>query len=202
VIAFLRAKPRYLDEEYVDSDYGGSGSRNDEHLITPSPRSWNRVSNVLYKYGDDPSVLEHIVPGWLGIMAAHSFRVFRKRLSNLNPIEDYFEFANDSEKLRTIAPDTTDALYGLLYNVVYRTNNGESILAAAKIINAVCSVESIPYRNEVKTVGYELLMKKLVNDEQAQQELLFGRFKQEYMKHFAPYISKASAMRRNLLGGA
>jgi hypothetical protein len=65
VKAFLQARPEFLDE-------GFKSITESDDKITVSPRSWERVSNIMESITDE-ALLKVILPGVLGSAAAHEF---------------------------------------------------------------------------------------------------------------------------------
>lgn len=167
VLAFIQRRPRYLNREYIDSDYGAGQSTQseDDKLITPTPRSWHRISNALFAYPNDQDmVLNAIAPGWLGMLTAHSFSKFVSSVDDSYPPEEYYANWNNKQILFDMQPQSQDALYGLMYNIVYLANTLERARIATVLIDFLCDVCRKLYGNEIKNVAYDLLCKTIVNN--------------------------------------
>jgi hypothetical protein len=199
ILGFMRAKPRYLNSQYIDSDYGTGNQQqeDDDYLIMPTPRSWHRVSNALYAYPDQKdTIINFVLPGWVGLMAAHAFSTFVRRMSDNYPIEEYYKHAQNDAKLKSMCPIQQDVLYGTLYNVVHVATTFEHLEIAAKIINVLCNVSSNHYGEEIKSVAFDLWVKKLFR-QQMQNKMI----KSPYYTLVSEHIKKGIALQNKLNGG-
>lgn len=167
VLAFIQRRPRYLNREYVDSDYGAGHSiqSDDDKLINPTPRSWHRVSTALFSYPNDHDmVLNGLAPGWLGMLTAHSFGKFIANMDNSYPPEEYYTNWKNKQILFDMQPTTQDALYGLVYNIVYLANTLDRARIATVLVDFLCGVCKKIYGNEIKNVAFDMLSKAIVRN--------------------------------------
>lgn len=175
VLAFIRNMPKALDSEFISSEYGTSGSVNAdaENMIKPTPRSWERVSNMLFRHNSDMSardvILNRVVPGWMGTLTTHSFLSFLKRMDDVSIKEYYMVAAQEPDRLKTMIPKSQDVLYGVLYNVVYAVQEAKHVPLALRILEGLCSDSSANYSQEIKITILTFLLKKIFTNSWMQE---------------------------------
>ena len=88
----------------------------------PSPRSWERVSNIIPQYGDDEDLLRSAVYGLVGNQAGVEFMEFHKIQCEF---DDVLEILTDPKKEFTV-PDKADRLYAFTSAVSYLLWSGKN----------------------------------------------------------------------------
>lgn len=88
----------------------------------PSPRSWERVSNIISLFGDDELTLRSAVYGLVGNQAGVEFMEFHKIQCKF---DDVIEILTNPDKDFTI-PTKADEIYALTSAVSYLLWNGKS----------------------------------------------------------------------------
>lgn len=154
VITFIKVKPDFLN--------GGPLNLGVEDLIKPTPRSWERVSDVL-KVETNQQVLDNIVSGIIGRGATAEFFQVLEELKNLPPIEDFFNAPDDVAIVKLLKPlDTVASLYGLCYSIVGYSNDPDKFVRATGVFNLLVTITDAMPRAEIQTLGMELLMTKVI----------------------------------------
>jgi hypothetical protein len=147
VITFLRVRPEMLDTS--------AGQEQTEQIVTPSPRSWARVSRVLQQTRDQ-RVRALAVNGLVGEGVAVDFFHTLEEIGQLPPIEKLLGMPA-KEAARNV-PATIPGLYGLTYSLVRYVNSLPAYERAIELLDAVSSIpDSLP-RREIQSLGMELLM--------------------------------------------
>lgn len=149
VIAFIKVKPEYLDSV--------GGQPRSEQLVTPSPRSWERVSTVL-KATQDRQTRMLAVNGLVGEAAAVQFFHTLDEIGNLPDMETLMGMEAAAAARRI--PDTLPALYGLAYSLAGYVNGLPDFQQALAILDAVAKKRDVLPRREIQTMGMELLLEK------------------------------------------
>lgn len=108
VKAFLQANPQFLDEGFAFT-----GASNDDK-INPSPRTWERTSNILEVVKDD-TLRKILIPGLVGNATATEFFFVIEEIASLAPMSEYIRLGNlkDDEGIKAILPQKTSGLFGL-----------------------------------------------------------------------------------------
>jgi hypothetical protein len=149
VITFLRVRPEMLDTS--------GGQEQTEQLVTPSPRSWARVSNVLTKTRDK-RVRSLAVNGLVGESVAVQFFHTLEEIGGLPPIEKLLSM-RAPEAARSI-PATLTALYGLTYSLVRYVEQIADHEKTIELFDAVAGINDNLPRREIQSLGMELLLGK------------------------------------------
>jgi len=149
VITFLRVRPEMLDTS--------GGQEQTEQLVTPSPRSWARVSNVLTKTRDK-RVRSLAVNGLVGESVAVQFFHTLEEIGGLPPIEKLLSM-RAPEAARSI-PATLTALYGLTYSLVRYVGQIADYEKTIELLDAVAGINDNLPRREIQSLGMELLLGK------------------------------------------
>ena len=149
VVTFLRVRPEMLDSS--------GGQEQTEQLVTPSPRSWARVSSVLLKT-QDKRTRSLAVNGLVGESVAVQFFHTLEEIGDLPPIEKLFGM-QPREAARAV-PSTLAALYGLTYSVVRYVETVPQFEKAIEIFDAVAGISDPLPRREIESLGMELLLGK------------------------------------------
>ncbi len=154
VITFIKVKPDFL----VD----GPMNLGVEDTIKPTPRSWEKVSDVL-KIEKNQQVLDIIISGILGRAATAEFFQVIEELKLLPPIEDFFNAPDDVAIVNLLKPlNTIASLYGLCYSIVGYANDLDKFVQATGVFNLLVTITDALPRAEIQTLGMELLMTKVI----------------------------------------
>jgi hypothetical protein len=149
VITFLRVRPEMLDSS--------GGQEQTEQMVTPSPRSWAKVSSVLLK-SNDQRVRSLAVNGLVGESVAVQFFHTLEEIGQLPPIEKLLTMR--AEEAARQVPSKLTALYGLTYSLVRYVEKTAQYEKAIEILDAVTGLpDSLP-RREIQSLGMELLLGK------------------------------------------
>lgn len=149
VLTFIRVKPEYLNSN-------GSQKRT-EQLISPSPRSWHKVSRVLQqKPGQEARELT--VSGIVGEAAGCTFFQVLEEVSSLIPMDQLFRMkpAVAAKKI----PKTVTSLYGLAYSSVEYATDMEGMIFVAQMFEELCKVSDKLPRTEIQTLAMHMLLAK------------------------------------------
>lgn len=143
VKAFLLAKPEFLDQ-------GFKSIAETDDKINVSPRSWERVSNIMETIKDE-SLLKVILPGVIGSAAAHEFWFCIEEIGNLSPMQDYIALGlkEDDEALKQILPAKLTGLYGLSYSLPAYCTKEEDFIGACHVFNVLADIEDNLPRKEI-----------------------------------------------------
>jgi len=162
VMAFIQVKPDYLD--------GNQMQDTTDQLIVPTPRSWERVSNIL-KREDPINVQQTLISGILGTAAAVEFFHVLEEISDLPPME--ILFAADTAEIVRYFPKSVAGLYGLAYSVTAYTHDLPTLTTATRIFTQLDKLNdatlpdsqknpgeiSLPGA-EIQTFAFELLLER------------------------------------------
>lgn len=188
VLTYIRLKADHLE--------GNSKAQQDQVLITPTPRSWERVSNILKQKPskDIPAkladqILKTEVYGQLGNEVAASFFSVLEEVSGLPDIPTLLK--SKKEDQIKMVPDTLPSFYGLTYSTVAYANDLKGLQSVMKLFENLCSVEdtNVP-RDDIRTLAVEALFKKSYS-----LGLLKSFIK---TKEYAPYASKIAELNEDL----
>lgn len=151
VITFIQVKPDYLDATNMQLAHP-------DCTIVPTPRSWERVSQVL-KTNPTEDLLEYLISGIVGNATYAEFFHILEELQDCPTIETLLQA--DRRKLLKIIPRTIPGLYGLTYSLVAYCQNLDDLRNAARIFNAMIKIQDELPRAEIQTLAFELLMGKV-----------------------------------------
>lgn len=149
VITFIRVRPEMLDS--------CSGQERTEQLVTPSPRSWARVSRVLRETRDQ-SARSIAVNGLVGEAVAVQFFHTLEEIGQLPPIERLLQMP--ARQAARQVPATISALYGLAYSLVAYASELRHFELSIELLDAVTGIQDKLPRKEIQTLGMELLLGK------------------------------------------
>lgn len=149
VITFIRVRPDMLDS--------CGGQEQTEQLVTPSPRSWARVSSVL-QATDDQQVRSLAVNGLVGEAVAIQFFHTLEEIGQLPPIGKLMSLPPKVAARQV--PSTLPTLYGLTYSLVRHVALLADYEQALELLDAVSEVEDTLPRREIQALGMELLLGK------------------------------------------
>lgn len=149
VITFIRVRPEMLDS--------CGGQERTEQLVTPSPRSWARVSRVLRETRDQ-SARSIAVNGLVGEAVAVQFFHTLEEIGQLPPIERLLQIP--ARQAARQVPATISALYGLAYSLVAYASELRHFELSIELLDAVTGIQDKLPRKEIQTLGMELLLGK------------------------------------------
>jgi hypothetical protein len=149
VITFVRVRPEMLDS--------CGGQEQTEQLVTPSPRSWARVSSVL-QATDDQRARSIGVNGLVGEAVAIQFFHTLEEIGQLPPIERLMSLP--AKVAARQVPSTLPSLYGLTYSLVRHVAALGDYERAIELLDAVSEIEDALPRREIQALGMELLLGK------------------------------------------
>lgn len=156
VISFIRVKPDYLTSV--------SGQAKTHQLISPSPRSWARVSKVMHKV-DNKACISVLINGIVGDSAAVEFIHTAEEIAELPSMEDLLSFSIPKAALKHI-PMKIACLYGLAYSLASFVKTADQIGKAMFIFDAIRQVPKTTAGNlpvaEIETLANELILAKAV----------------------------------------
>lgn len=185
VKAFLQARPEFLDE-------GFKSIADNDDKINPSPRSWEKISNILEKITDDQK-LKIILPGILGAAAAHEFFFCLEEIGSLAPMSEYIRLGikEDVEGIKNILPNKITGLYGLSYSLSAYCKTEEDFIGACFVFNILGSiVDNLP-RKEILVTGVISLFTKAqkIDNKKLPQKICkspaYKTMREEHMHAFA-----------------
>ncbi len=147
VITFLRVRPEMLDS--------CSGQAQSEQIVTPSPRSWARVSRLLQET-TDVRARGIGVNGLVGESVAVEFFHTLEEIGQLPPIDTLLKLpAREAAKK---VPATIPALYGLTYSLVSYVKELTDYERSMELLDAVSAIPDALPRREIQSLGMELLL--------------------------------------------
>ncbi len=129
VMAFIQVRPDLLT--------GTAEMQRADHSITPSPRSWERVSDV-WKNRIGKREGEILICGLVGDSTAHEFLIVADELKHLASVEKII--TTPRRQLRKVIPTTINGLYGMAYALAASVNAGN----LSRIMNVVDALDELP----------------------------------------------------------
>ena len=188
VLTFISVRPDYLDAALSAMTEGVESAIKEDDAITPSPRSWEHVSDCR-KAGVSQQSMDYIIPGIVGSVAAIAFKTTLDELGSLPPMEELFAASDD--ELRRILPDKPSGMFGLCYSVPKYCSDAKSFIKAFNMFNILVSIKDGRNRSEVQALAAELLSKRL-NTEFATRfaaEVTASKAFQELVKHASEFAN-------------
>ncbi len=149
VISFIQVKPDFLNSV--------QGQKKTDQLISPSPRSWERVSNILKSTKSDKTV-SILINGLIGEAAAVEFFQVIQEIAELPKIEDLLR-APAARAVERV-PKKIAALYGLTYSLLAFCETTVDFTRAIDLLDALADVGDGLPRAEIQTLGMELILEK------------------------------------------
>jgi hypothetical protein len=129
VMAFIQVRPDLL--------VGSGEMRRADHAIMPSPRSWERVSQV-WKTCIGKREREILICGLVGDSTAHEFLTVADELKHLASVEKII--TTPRRQLHKVIPATTGGLYGMAYALAASVN----AVNLPKIMDVVNALDELP----------------------------------------------------------
>ena len=149
VITFIRVRPEMLET--------CGGQERTEQLVTPSPRSWARVSRILEETKDQRA-RSIAVNGLVGEAVAVQFFHTLEEIGQLPPIAKLLEMP--ARLAAREIPATISALYGLVYSLVAYAGSLPHFERSIELLDAMTETADQLPRREIQTLGMELLLAK------------------------------------------
>jgi|GEM_PF-5776329 len=132
-----------------------AGQAQTEQIVTPSPRSWARVSRLLNETKDTRARAIG-VNGLIGESVAIDFFHTLEEIGQLPLIDKLLKLpAKEAAKK---VPATIPALYGLTYSLVSYVKELSDYKRAMELLDAVSAVSDVLPRREIQSLGMELLL--------------------------------------------
>lgn len=149
VTAFLRARPDLLDTTEESLRRGD--------MITCTPRSWERVSDIV-RAVDDKRLRQSMIAGTIGTAAAAEFAQVAAELDALVTLQEIFDAPPG--KRRALYPKTINGLVGMIYALVAQAD-AATIADTIDIMADLGNVEApgLPLA-ELRSFGFEILIRK------------------------------------------
>ena len=155
VMAFIHVMPHRLTAD--------PASISQNHAIAPSPRSWERVSDV-FKTVTPRRSRELIVAGLVGDGVAHEFFTIAEELTGMASIQTIL--TTSRHELYRVIPTTIAGLYALAYALTAAFNRE----TASAILNLVAALhelqgsahDSLPMA-DVQTLALSLVIERALN---------------------------------------
>jgi hypothetical protein len=169
VITFLRVRPEMLDSS--------AGQDQTEQIVTPSPRSWARVSRVLQQTKDE-RVRALAVNGLVGEGVSVDFFHTLEEIGQLPPLDRLLSVP-PQEAARKV-PATIPSLYGLTYSLVRVVDVLPDYEQAIALLDAVCSIADGLPRREIQSLGMELLLGRAQREKQLRALTQTDTYKRVY----------------------
>lgn len=154
VLAFIKIKPDYLTT-VMGQDKGAN-------LICPSPRSWTRVSKIMYSV-NDPTSASILINGLVGEAAAVEFKHITEEIAELPSMQ--MLLSGDKNNIHSHAkafPMKMPCLYGLAYSLTSYVTHPEQFSQAMLLFDALLNRKSDLPIAEVETLANEMLLGKAV----------------------------------------
>ena len=151
VISFIRVKPDFLSTV--------QGQAKSTQLICPSPRSWFRVSKIMYEV-KDKGTQSILLNGLVGEAAAVEFIHVSEEIAELPTMEQVLAHSNPKLAVKHI-PKKIACLYGLVYSLAAYVTTAEQIGKAMFIFDQIrdWTGTNLPVQ-EIETLANEMLLGK------------------------------------------
>lgn len=152
VTAFLRSRPDLLDTT-EDSLRRGD-------MIACTPRSWERVSQIMHAVSDRP-IRDTMVAGTIGVAPSAEFARVADELNAMVTVQDML--AAPRAQRADLYPQSLNGLVGLIYGLVAQTDNETirdiiDVMADIRTLKAD-RLQTLPL-GELSGFGFELLIRK------------------------------------------
>jgi len=149
VLSFIRVKPDFLCTV--------QGQAKSTQLICPSPRSWARVSTIMYEV-DDSTCNSILVNGIVGEAAAVEFKHTVEEIAEL-PIISELMYMNPKQAAGFI-PLKRACFYGLAYSLAAYVQTTEQIAQSMSIFNEIRLRKTNLPVADLEAIANELLLQK------------------------------------------
>lgn len=153
VISFMQVKPQFLTSN--------AGQSKADKLICPSPRSWAKVSKILFGVSDKITT-SILINGIVGEAAAVEFQHTCEEIADLPSMASLL--AMPSKKAAEAVPNKIACYYGLAYSMAAYVKEPRQISDAMLIFDALRKKKSDMPAAEIETLANEMLLSKAVKD--------------------------------------
>ena len=150
VMSFIKVKPDYLTSV--------QGQVKSTQLIAPSPRSWARVSKVMFEVADK-AIQSILINGIVGEAAAVEFTHVSEEIAELPSME--FLMAQTPKIAAKHIPMKISCLYGLIYSLASYVKTADQIGKSMFIFDEIRKDKhsKLPVA-EIETLANEMLLGK------------------------------------------
>ncbi len=152
VLAFIHVMPHRLTADPVSLTQG--------HAIVPSPRSWERVSEVV-KHLKGRRSRELVVAGLVGDGVAHEFFTIAEEIAGMATVETILKTSRS--ELHRVIPTTIAGLYALSYALTasFKRESASQILhVIAAFTELAGSAHNALPMAEVQTLALSLVLER------------------------------------------
>ncbi len=153
VLTFIKVKPDFLNSV--------QGQTKSSQLISPSPRSWARVSQIM-QHVDNKVCNSILINGVIGDATAVEFIHTMEEISELPSMETLLTYKSPKDAIKLI-PKKMACLYGLAYSLASYVKTEQHINRALLLFDALQSLSdtNLPIA-EIETLANEMLLDKAV----------------------------------------
>ncbi|MEM9910181.1 MAG: MoxR family ATPase [Pseudomonadota bacterium] len=153
VTAFLRGRPDLLDTV--------EDSLRRTEMIACTPRSWERVSQIMKSIPDKP-LRQTMVAGTIGVAAAAEFARVADEIDALVSVDELIEAQGSARP--ALYPVATNGIVGLIYALVARSEEA-NLPAVIEVMAGIRDIEApaLPLA-DLTSFGFELLVRKALNN--------------------------------------
>lgn len=152
VVTFIKIKPDYLTSV--------AGQAKSMNMISPSPRSWARVSEVEYNISKEDISRSILINGIVGDAAAVEYVHTTEEVAELPSMEQLLSFNNPKLALKGVPIKKIACLYGLVYSMAAYVKTSDQIDRAMWIFDALRDTETDQPVAEIETLANEMLLAK------------------------------------------
>ena len=150
VVSFIKVKPEFLTTV--------AGQAKSIQLIAPSPRSWARISDVMYKV-TDKTANSILINGIVGEAAAVEFIHTAEEIAELPSMESMLAHQSPKLAIKQI-PLKIACMYGLMYSLASYVKTAEQVSKSMFIFDAIRQLNTRLPVAEIETLANELLLGK------------------------------------------
>ena len=156
----------------------------------PSPRSWERVSNVIKLFNGSTELLRKVVYGLIGNSVGLEFMEFFKMSSEFDSILEVMT----NDKVSFELPDKADKRYAVVSAVVYHLWNGNTEKETEKRVNGFYKIlEKMPNDFAAMMIKSAMLGNKKVKPMDAMRKIMTN-------KNYATAAKKMGAAMNQTIG--
>lgn len=159
---FLKLSPEFLDASTMVH-------RNPDDRISPNPRAWGQsINRYIQRFGvQDNAQTKAFVAGKVGLAVAEEFMTTLREIIGIPPAEEILTLAaraveqKDHTILTSRIPNKVGSLYGVVSSITRHSRKLPQFLNAMTTLNLLTEVEDGLPREDVRTMGMELLLKEI-----------------------------------------
>lgn len=142
IIAYVKCRPEMLNGK-------GVKAVNAEDAITPTPRSWEHISRILFQDGVSKQVARILIEGKVGSAIGAEFALYQDELKNLPSIDELLKAKTPQDAVNMIPPSIScmwAAVYGLGSHARQQPSMAIKAFEIARAIKEVTNKKNgIPY---------------------------------------------------------